>query len=195
MARILLVRHGQSTWNADGRWQGQADPPLSDLGERQARDAAQAVGMVDAIYASDLERAAHTAGLIADQLGADVVRDPRLRERHAGGWQGLTRVEIEAGWPGFLASGERPDAYESDDDLLTRVLPALGDIAAAHDGDVLVVTHGGVVRTVERQLGDDGDGLVPNLGGRWIELDRTGLRLGERVVLLDESEITRPQQL
>jgi broad specificity phosphatase PhoE len=195
MARILLVRHGQSIWNADGRWQGQADPPLSELGEQQAVAAARAVGIVDAVYASDLVRASRTAELVADHLGADVLVDPRLRERHAGPWQGRTKTEIAVEWPGYLESGERPDGYEADDSVVARVLAALGAIAEAHDGDVLVVTHGGVVRVVERHLGDDADELVPNLGGRWVEADGSLLRLGERVVLLDESQVTRPQQL
>jgi len=195
MARILLVRHGQSEWNADGRWQGQADPPLSDLGEQQAVAAARAVGMVDAIYASDLSRARHTAELVADQLGADVALDRRLRERDAGDWEGRTRAEIDDGWPGYLETGRRPAGYEADGSVLQRVLAALDAIAAAHDGDVLVVTHGGVVRVLERHLGGDAEGLVPNLGGRWLEHDGAVLRLGDRVVLLDESQITRPQQL
>jgi probable phosphoglycerate mutase len=195
MARILLVRHGQSEWNASGRWQGQADPPLSELGEEQARAAAKAVGIVDAIYASDLVRAHHTAALVASELGADVAVDPRLRERHAGDWEGRTRAEIEEGWPGYLETGRRPAGYEPDDSVLARVLEALDAIAAQHDGDVLVVTHGGVVRVVERHLGGDAEGLVPNLGGRWIEHDGRGLELGARVVLLDESQVTRPQQL
>jgi broad specificity phosphatase PhoE len=79
--------------------------------------------------------------------------------------------------------------------VLGRVLAALDAIAAMHDGDVLVVTHGGVVRVVERHLGGDADGLIPNLGGRWLEHDGNQLKLGERVVLLDESQVTRPQQL
>ena len=115
MTRLLLVRHGQSTWNESGKWQGQADPPLTELGERQAGDASERVGMVDAIYASDLERASKTAGIIASsRLGSDVLLDPRLRERHAGPWQGLTQDEIEAGWPGFLAEERRPEGYEDD---------------------------------------------------------------------------------
>jgi broad specificity phosphatase PhoE len=200
MARILLVRHGQSVWNADGRWQGQADPPLSELGEEQAVSAARAIGMVDAIYASDLERARHTAELVAEQLGSDVVVAPNLRERSAGEWEGRTRAEIDEGWPGYLETGRRPVGYEADDSVLERVLTALEAIARAHDGDVLVVTHGGVVRVVERHLGGDAEGLIPNLGGRWLEhdgLEQGGgpLRLGERVVLLDESQVTRPQQL
>jgi broad specificity phosphatase PhoE len=68
-------------------------------------------------------------------------------------------------------------------------------IAEAHDGDVLVVTHGGVVRVIERHLDRDADGLIPNLGGRWLDHDGTGLRLGDRVVLLDEDQVTRPQQI
>jgi broad specificity phosphatase PhoE len=195
MARILLVRHGQSVWNADGRWQGQADPPLSELGEEQAVAAARAVGLVDAVYASDLVRARHTAELVAAQLGTDVAVDPRLRERHAGEWEGRTRAEIDEGWPGYLETGKRPAGYEADDSVLERVLAALGAIGANHDGDVLVVTHGGVVRVLERHLDEDADGLIPNLGGRWLELDERGLRLGDRVVLLDESQVTRPQQL
>ena len=195
MARILLVRHGQSEWNASGRWQGQADPPLSELGEEQAVAAAKAVGIVDAIYASDLVRAHHTAELVAGQLGADVVVAPNLRERSAGEWEGRTRAEIEERWPGFLESGRRPAGYEPDDSVLERVLTALEAIAGAHDGDVLVVTHGGVVRVVERHLGGEAEGLIPNLGGLWLEHDGTGLRLGDRVVLLDDSQVTRPQQL
>jgi broad specificity phosphatase PhoE len=79
--------------------------------------------------------------------------------------------------------------------VLERVLAALDAIAGAHDGDVLVITHGGVVRVVERHLDRDVDGLIPNLGGRWLQHDGDGLRLGDRVVLLDESQVTRPQQL
>jgi probable phosphoglycerate mutase len=195
MARILLVRHGQSEWNASGRWQGQADPPLSELGEDQAVSAARALGIVDAIYASDLVRAHHTAELVAAQLGADVAVEPRLRERKAGEWEGRTRAEIDEGWPGYLETGRRPAGYEPDDSVLDRVLAVLDAIAATHDGDVLVVTHGGVVRVVERHLGGDAEGLIPNLGGRWLEHDGNQLKLGERVVLLDESQVTRPQQL
>src|ERR671910_890596 len=90
--RVLLVRHGQSEWNAAGRWQGQADPSLSDLGRLQAREAARAVGAVDAIWSSDLQRAAETAIIIGDQIGVGpVVVDDRLRERDAGEWTGLVR--------------------------------------------------------------------------------------------------------
>src|SRR4029450_8816363 len=102
--RALLVRHGQSEWNAENRWQGQADASLSDLGRRQAHEAAKALGAVDAGGASDLERAAETAAIISADLGVGpVVLDPDLRERDAGEDSGLTRDEIERGFPGRLA--------------------------------------------------------------------------------------------
>jgi broad specificity phosphatase PhoE len=197
VTRILLVRHGQSVWNADGRWQGQADPPLSDLGVDQATAAADSdtVDEVRVLYSSDLERARHTAQLLGVRLGLVPVVDERLRERHAGDWEGRTRVEIDETWPGYLESGRRPPGYEPDDSVLARVLDALGTIAGAHAGDALVVTHGGVVRTVERHLGGEADGLIPNLGGRWLHHDGATLRLGDRVVLLDPDQVTRPQQI
>src|SRR5438270_7968282 len=131
-SRVLLVRHGQSEWNALGRWQGQADPPLSDLGRDQARAAARALGAVDAVFASDLQRATETAHIIAGALGiGPVLIDERLRERDAGEWSGLTRDEIHERYPGYLPDdrhrtfapdpdGEprRPPGWESDEALL-----------------------------------------------------------------------------
>ncbi len=103
---LLVVRHGQSEWNAVGRWQGQADPPLSELGRRQAYVAAASIGAVDGIISSDLQRAVETAAIIAQQIGVGpVMVDERLRERDAGEWTGLGRAEIDKGWPGWVADG------------------------------------------------------------------------------------------
>ncbi len=103
MTRLLVVRHGQSEWNAIGRWQGRADPPLTDEGRRQAADAAKVLGTFDAVVASPLVRAVETAAVLADHLGiGPVLVDPDLMERDAGEWQGLTRTQIESGWPNFL---------------------------------------------------------------------------------------------
>jgi probable phosphoglycerate mutase len=189
VTRLLLVRHGESEWNAVGRWQGWADPPLSELGERQAAAASRAVGAVDAIVASDLQRASRTAEIIAGELGVGpVVVDGALRERDAGQWTGLTRVEIEAEWPGFLASGERPDGYEEDDALLARVLPALLALEAAGEA-ALVVTHGGVIGAVDRLLGET-HRRTPNLGGRVVDLIDGRLKPGELLLLVDEHDVT-----
>jgi broad specificity phosphatase PhoE len=193
---LLLVRHGQSEWNAEGRWQGQADPPLSALGERQAVEATNRLDGVRAVWASDLVRAARTAELVAAELGVDVVLDTRWRERHAGEWQGHTRDEIEAAWPGYLEDGRRPPSWEADADVVARALDGCTTIAAAHPGEVvLVVTHGGVVRTLERHLDDPVDELLPNLGGRWVEVSGGTIRLGGRVVLLDGAIVTRPEEI
>ena len=97
--RILLVRHGQSTWNALGKWQGRADPPLSPLGQQQAASAAARVGIVDAVIASPLVRARQTAEIIAEGIGVGPVdTDHRLIETDAGDWTGLTFHEIRTGW-------------------------------------------------------------------------------------------------
>ena len=199
MTRLLLVRHGESIWNADGRWQGQADPPLSERGEAQAAEAAAAIGTVDAIVTSDLERAADTGAILARMLGIDpVVTEPRLRERDAGSLSGLTRPEIHATFPGLLP--DDPDGYvpgpdghpawpadwESDDHLWERVevaLVALGRLVP--DGDIVVITHGGVMYAIERKLGATGRGRLNNLGAVWLEVVGEQMTIGERLDLID----------
>jgi broad specificity phosphatase PhoE len=193
-----VVRHGQSTWNADGRWQGQADPPLSELGVAQAEAAAGAgaVNGVDAIWASDLERARHTASILAAARGLDVVVDARLRERDAGEWTGLTRAEIEEQYPGALEERRRPPGFERDDQLLVRALAALRDLAGVGSGTAVVVTHGGVILAVERHHGEERT-PVANLEGRWLHVDASGeFRLGDRQILFDPDsvEVTTPGQ-
>lgn len=215
MTSVLLVRHGQSEWNADGRWQGQADPPLTDLGRHQAQHASRSLGVVDAIVASDLQRAAETAAIISGELGVGpVVLDPDLRERHAGAWQGLTRAEIERDWPGYLGPPapiegsdgpraveredrrRRPPGWEADDALVDRAVAALARIhQLAPAGEVLAITHGGLVYALEGMLGAPFVRL-PNLGGRWVEVGPDGpTRLGDRVLLVDPDELTVPAQL
>ena len=190
MTRFLIVRHGESEWNALGKWQGRADPPLSELGRRQAFSAVEKLGVVDAIVASPLERASTTAAIIAEGLGVGpLVLEPRLVERDAGQWSGLTRSDIEREWPGYLESGQRPPGYESDEDLLDRVTDALDDLTSRLQvQEALVVAHGGVIYALEKLLGAEFE-RIPNLGARWIEWGATR-SLGERLLLVDDDELT-----
>ena len=101
MIQLILIRHGQTQWNREGRWQGQADPPLNALGRRQARRAALDLrgARLDHLYSSDLRRALETAHIIGADLGLAVIPDPRLREINLGRWQGMLSADIEAQYP------------------------------------------------------------------------------------------------
>ena len=197
MTRLLLLRHGQSEWNAAGRWQGWADTGLTALGVRQAELAADrlvAEGAVfDAVASSDLSRSLVTAQILADALGlAPPLSVPGLREFDVGEWSGLTRPEIETAWPGALDAWrrgalERTPAGEARDVFAARVTSAIHALAAAHpEGCLLVVTHGGVIGTLQRLVGLDGqkEKLI-NLCGRWFEAGAGELSAGNPVALLD----------
>lgn len=200
MRQILLVRHGESEWNALGRWQGQADPPLSDHGRHQAARAAGRLGMVDVVVSSSLDRAQETATIIAQRLGVGPVAvDERLIERDAGEWSGLTRAEIAAAWPGYLAANpedraleKRPPGWEPDEELLVRANAALDEIVVGlpSRGTALVVTHGGVIYAIEAVLGAPRR-YLPNLGARWLRFPDSTPVLGDRHHLYDP-EIDAP---
>jgi len=147
---ILLARHGETDWNVEGRWQGHADPPLNARGREQAEALAERLvdTAFDAIYSSDLARAKQTAEIVARRLGLPVTTDRGLREIDVGSWSGLTRADIAVRFP----DGERPDG-EHVDAFRARVLSALERLAAGHDGRrILVVAHGGCVRTLQRHM-------------------------------------------
>lgn len=174
--RVLILRHGQSEWNAEGRWQGQADIELTDHGREQARLAAGLVASecppFEAVVSSDLARAAETADIVAGVLGCtNRHRDPRWRENHAGEWQGLTADEIRAQWPGYLENDRRAPSFETVESTIARTFQALTTIARRHTGGcVLVVSHGGVLRVLRHHLGA-AEQRFPNLGGAWFEFD------------------------
>jgi broad specificity phosphatase PhoE len=171
-AEIVVVRHGQSEWNAVHRWQGTADPPLTELGRTQARAQAAALAGTNwaGPWASPLHRAADTAAILADELGLGPVRlDDRLREAHAGEWEGLTPTEIESTWPGLLRDNRRPPSFEPDDEVQERAWSAIVEIAdhlavEAPERVGLVVAHSGLMRRIAEMHGH-GDVGVPNLGG------------------------------
>jgi probable phosphoglycerate mutase len=189
--RILTIRHGESEWNAIGRWQGQEDPPLTDAGMLQAVAAAEVLGTFDAVWASTLQRAANTAAIIAEAIGIGPVQlDPDLMENAFGPWQGLTISEIEEGWPNYLAEHRRPPGAEQPEEVTERGLRALRRIAGEHPGgEVLVVTHGGLMRTLRRALGGNDDQMrFTNLGGCWFHVHPDG-----RVVAGDPVHLIEPQ--
>ena len=161
MTTLLLVRHGETDWNADGRLQGQTDRPLSDFGRRQARRLADELAdeELEAIYSSDLSRARETAEIVAERLGLPVVLDPDLREKDWGTWEGLTAVERER----VEFVGESTEAHRE------RILAALRRISERHTGSgrILVVTHGGSMRRVQTAALGMALPVVENCG-RWL---------------------------
>jgi probable phosphoglycerate mutase len=165
---IVLVRHGETDWNRERRFQGHADTPLNDVGRAGARALAAelATEPVSALYSSPLQRAFETARIVGEPLGIDVVVEERLREIDVGSWQGLTRDEIEARFPDgyrrWLVGEGGWDDGETSDDLARRVLAALADIAAKHDGLVVAVTHGGPIRAALSGAGIRAEG--PSIG-------------------------------
>lgn len=177
MARLLLLRHGQSEWNASGVWQGQADPPLTPHGEEQARLAAEwLVGHgFTGVVSSTQQRARRTAEILSDVLGLPAPEtDADLRERHVGDWSGKTREQIEHQWPGQLDAWrngrlQQPPNGEHADEFTERVMRAVHRLVdRPEDETLLVVTHGGVIHAVGRVL-EGGWRGIENLHGAWVE--------------------------
>lgn len=186
--RLLVLRHGQSEWNAAGRWQGQADIALTPEGIQQARHAALKLGSFDLIATSSLQRARHTAEIIAEHKKfAELHIDDRLKESHIGPWQGLTYAQIEAGWPGFLDSRRQPEDFEPNRQVVDRMTEAFVDIAnKCRGGQALVISHSGVIRTLRREL-NVSDTRLENLGGSWFEVDAENqLRAGRIVAVIGQ---------
>lgn len=175
---ILLVRHGESTWNAALRWQGQADPPLSPRGQEQARRAAASVaehGPFSHVVSSPLRRARRTAQLICPETREPLLV-PGLKERGAGAWTGLTHAEIDDRWPSARTGTWRPEDYEDTADVEARASAALLTLPP---GNLLVVTHEGIIRAL------DGDPApLPNLGARRVRVvDGRIEPIGPRIAL------------
>jgi broad specificity phosphatase PhoE len=152
---ILLARHGESDWNAELRWQGHADRPLTERGRAQAAALAERLDgfPLAAIYSSDLQRARETADAVGARRNLPVVTRTDLREVDVGSWSGLTRGEVELRFPrgmrAWLAGEAGWDAGETYEQMSERVLGAMRQIAAAHPEDhVLVVAHGGGLRAI-----------------------------------------------
>ncbi len=161
--RLILWRHGRTEWNAVGRFQGRMDPPLDEVGRRQALEAAPhlvasgSLGADTVVVSSDLDRAADTAAALTRLLGVQLRLDPRLQEHGMGSWEGLTRDEVAdrypdqyedwlAGRPVLGRGGEEPG------EVAERALAAVADLPPAPVA--VVVTHGGTSgRLIERLIG------------------------------------------
>lgn len=155
MTRLLLIRHGRSTWNAQGRLQGQADPPLDDVGREQA------YRLVDrlrhdspaTLFSSPLQRARQTAEILADALGLSIVIDERLKEYDVGEITGLTWEQLVQAYPKVAEGWKKAEAVaipgeEGRASFRTRVVAAFDDIHSRHsDGTSAVISHGGTLGT------------------------------------------------
>ena len=159
--RLVLWRHGRTSWNSVNRFQGQEDVPLDDVGKDQVRRAAQTlVGLKPHhVISSDLERARHTAQALADIAGLTVSIDEDLRETFAGTWQGLTRNEIIERYPEDFAmwggdSNIRPGGGETRLEVADRMTRAIAKgLSSVPDGGTLVVaSHGGALRAALGRL-------------------------------------------
>ncbi|HUP31476.1 MAG TPA: histidine phosphatase family protein [Gaiellaceae bacterium] len=158
---IVLVRHGETDWNREHRFQGHADPPLNDVGRAQALELAATLARepFTRVYASPLRRAWETAEILAATRNLPVQPHPALEEVDVGSWSGLTVADVEARFPeGYrrwresrLAGWEDGETFE---ELGLRVVSGVLALAAQNDGATLVaVTHGGPVRTLQAYVG------------------------------------------
>jgi probable phosphoglycerate mutase len=158
--RLILWRHGQTAWNAEGRIQGQHDAKLDETGREQARVAAErlAARKPTLLVSSDLSRCSDTAAELAARTGLTPRHDARLRERGFGAWETRTRDEVRERWPAAFARWTRGEpideaGVEPTDSVGERVAAVLLDIVETNPGETVVVTtHGGAVRHVIEAL-------------------------------------------
>lgn len=187
--RLVLLRHGQTEYNAIARMQGQIDTELSDTGRVQAKFAARAMAALSpiAVVSSDLRRALDTAVAVGDRAGVSVQVDERLRETRLGEWQGLTHSEVDKRSPGARARWRgdatwSPPGGESRIDVAERSRPVVDELVEKYDdwspGPVLLVAHGGLISALTATLLDLPVDRWPVLGGlgnaSWVQLSAYG---------------------
>jgi glucosyl-3-phosphoglycerate phosphatase len=186
--RLVMLRHGQTEYNAGSRMQGQLDTDLSDLGRDQAVAAAEVLAKRQPllIVSSDLRRALDTAVALGERAGLPVLVDTRLRETHLGDWQGLTHVEVDAA-PGARVAWRAnarwaPHGGESRVDVAARSIPLMAELVAEQtewgvdepDRPVVLVAHGGLIAALTAALLALPVDNWPALGGMgnasWVQL-------------------------
>ncbi len=187
--RLVMLRHGQTEYNAGSRMQGQLDTDLSDLGREQAVAAAEVLAKRQPllIVSSDLRRALDTAVALGDRSGQPVRIDTRLRETHLGDWQGMTHVEVDAAAPGARLAWRddarwAPHGGESRVDVADRSMPLVRELVAQQadwgtdepDRPVVLVAHGGLIAALTGALLGLPVDNWPILGGMgnasWVQL-------------------------
>lgn len=188
--RLIMLRHGQTEFNAGSRMQGQLDSELSELGRAQAIAAAEVLGKLQPllIVSSDLHRAYDTAVRLGERTGLAIRVDQRLRETHLGDWQGLTHTEVDAQAPGARLAWREdatwaPHGGESRVDVAARSVPLVAELASAEpewgdpdgpDRPVVLVAHGGLIAALSAALLKLPVGNWPVLGGMgnasWVQL-------------------------
>ena len=175
MNRVYVARHGQSTWNRDGRWAGQADPPLTDLGRLQAKETSASLGKFQftCVGSSCLQRARETASIMANEMDIALLEPlAELNERQYGDISGLTAPEIEERYPELMRDWRTGNPVEipggeSWPTFVDRVFLGLRHLAS-QQGCVLVIAHIGVLRAIEYRAGVT-KGRHRNLDGMWVD--------------------------
>ncbi len=182
---LILVRHGQTDWNLEGRYQGGADVPLNATGREQAKRLAAelATTRIDALYSSPLRRALDTALAVARGRGLEVRRDPRLREIELGEWEGMLSGRIAEGYPELHRQWVRdprpvrPPGGESIREVHDRTIAAVEGMVAEHSGGTLCLVTHKVAMVVIRShylgldLPEEMAKMPPNGGWERIELE------------------------
>ncbi|WP_228002290.1 histidine phosphatase family protein [Nocardia australiensis] len=186
---LILLRHGQTEWNATDRMQGQIDTDLTELGRRQAKEAARELVSRNAIaiISSDLRRAFDTASALGEHTSVPVVTDTRLRETDLGDWEGLTHLDVDADYPGArvawrLDASYTPPGGESKLEVGARSRPVVEELFADRQDwpgrTIILVAHGGLIAALTAALLDLPPQNWPALGGlantSWVQLSSHG---------------------
>jgi len=199
MTHLCLIRHGQTDWNLEGRYQGQSDVPLNEKGLEQAKSLIEKLDgqTFAAIYSSDLERARQTAEPVAKTLGMTVNIEPRLREINQGQWEGVLVENIKARYAEIWSqrtedpANVRPPGGETVREVATRVYAALDDIARKYPGEnVLVVSHGlsiatAICRTKDIPVGQAYTVIPDNVQPLWMNWRSDGRYASDNIPTRD----------
>jgi broad specificity phosphatase PhoE len=160
LRRLVLLRHGETDYNATGRLQGQIDSVLTEAGRAQARAAVPALMRFhpELTVTSDLRRAAETAEVFGEVSGVPLRLDKRLRETHLGAWQGMTGTEVDAAWPGGRRAWRQPTwappGGEPRVEVAARACELVDELDSELDGTALLCAHGGTIAATTARLLD-----------------------------------------